>query len=53
MDENNFRCRPHGGTVRARRALPNRDIIRMFEGLSVSDSFLLKNNTREMLLRRP
>jgi hypothetical protein len=52
VDENNFRCRPHGGTVRARRALPNRDIIRMFEGLSVSDSFLLKNNTREMLLRR-
>ena len=23
------------------------------EGLNVSDSFLLKNNTREMLLRRP
>ena len=34
-------------------ALQNRDIIRMFEGLNVSDSFLLKNNTREMLLRRP
>ena len=27
--------------------------MKMFEGLSVADSFLLKNNTREMLLRRP
>jgi len=25
----------------------------MFDGLTVADSFLLKNNTREMLLRRP
>ena len=33
--------------------LQNRDIIRMFEGLTVSDSFLLKSNIREMLLRRP
>jgi hypothetical protein len=24
----------------------------MFEGLVVADSFLLKNNTREMLLRK-
>ena len=34
------------------RTLQNRDIIRMFEGLVVSDSFLLKSNIREMLLRR-
>ena len=32
--------------------LQNRDIIRMFDGLIVSDSFLLKSNTREILLRK-
>lgn len=31
----------------------NRDIIHMFEGLLISDSFLLKTNTREMLFRKP
>jgi hypothetical protein len=53
VDEKNLRYRQHAGAGGNRRALQNRDIIRMFEGLSVSDSFLLKNNTREMLLRRP
>jgi len=53
VDEKNLRYRQHTGAGGNRRALQNRDIIRMFEGLSVSDSFLLKNNTREMLLRRP
>ena len=32
--------------------LQNRDIIKMFDGLSVSESFLLKSNTREILLRK-
>ena len=53
VDEKNLRYRQHTGAGGNRRAVQNRDIIRMFEGLSVSDSFLLKNNTREMLLRRP
>jgi len=53
VDEKNLRCRTHSGAGGARRTLQNRDIIKMFEGLNVSDSFLLKNNTREMLLRRP
>ena len=35
------------------RVLLNRDIIRLFEGLRVSDSFLLKNNLREILFRKP
>jgi hypothetical protein len=35
-----------------RHVLANRDIIKMFDGLIVSDSFLLKSNTREILLRR-
>ena len=53
VDDKSLRHRPHSGVGGARRALQNRDIIRMFEGLTVADSFLLKNNTREMLLRRP
>lgn len=32
--------------------LQNRDIIKMFEGLFVAESFLLKSNTREILLRK-
>ena len=32
--------------------LQNRDIIKMFDGLYVSESFLLKSNTREILLRK-
>ena len=53
VDEKTLRCRPHNGIGGARRTIQNRDIIKMFEGLTVADSFLLKNNTREMLLRRP
>jgi len=52
VDEKNLRCRTHTGVGGARRALQSRDIIKMFDGLSVSDSFLMRNNTREMLLRR-
>jgi hypothetical protein len=32
--------------------LLNRDIIRLFSGLRVSDSFLLQNNLREVLFRK-
>ena len=52
VDDHSLRHRVHPGVGGARRALQNRDIIRMFEGLVVSDSFLLKHNTRENLLRR-
>ena len=52
VDDGNFRHRVHPGVGGVRRALQNRDIIRMFEGLTVSDSFLLKSNIREILLRR-
>jgi hypothetical protein len=31
----------------------NRDITRLFEGLTVSDSFLLLTKTREMVFRKP
>jgi methyltransferase family protein len=52
VDEQSLRHRVHAVTGGFKQALQNRDIIRMFEGLVVSDSFLLKNNTREILLRK-
>jgi hypothetical protein len=52
VDDKTLRHRPQPGYAGSKRVLQNRDIIRMFEGLIVSDSFLLKSNTREMLLRR-
>ena len=52
IDETSLRHRHHAGVGGRKHALQNRDIIKMFEGLVVSDSFLLKNSTREILLRR-
>jgi hypothetical protein len=53
VDEENLRYRPYAA-VRSRQAvMPNRDIIRLFTTLRVSDSFLLKNNLREILFRKP
>ena len=34
------------------KPLPNRDIQRMFEPLRITDQFLLKTNTREVLFRK-
>ena len=36
-----------------RHVLVNRDINKMFEGLDVAESVLLKSNTRETLFRKP
>ena len=47
-----LRHRYHSGAGGAKFVLQNRDIIKMFDGLSVSESFLLKSNTREILLRK-
>jgi hypothetical protein len=52
VDEQSLRHRPQPGAGAPRQALQNRDIIKMFDGLIVSDSFLLKSNTREILLKR-
>ena len=51
VDDQSLRHRPHAGAGK-RHAHPNREIIRMFEGLVVAESFLLKNNSREILLRK-
>ena len=52
VDDQSLRHRHHPGAGGAKVTLQNRDIIKMFDGLIVSDSFLLKNNTREILLRK-
>jgi hypothetical protein len=52
-DEHTLERRPYRGSVPKQTILQNRDIIRMFEGLVVSDSYLLKINTREILFRKP
>ena len=52
VDDNSLRHRLHPGTGGPKHVLLNRDIIKMFDGLFVSESFLLKSNTREILLRK-
>jgi hypothetical protein len=47
-----LRHRHHPGSGGQKFVLQNRDIIKMFDGLYVSESFLLKSNTREILLRK-
>jgi hypothetical protein len=51
-DDQSLRRRHHPGAGGQKYPLLNRDIIKMFDGLVVSDSFLLKSNTREILLRK-
>jgi hypothetical protein len=53
VDETNLRYRTYPATRGRQRALLNRDIIRLFEGLRVTDSFLMKTNMRELLFRKP
>ncbi|HJZ76287.1 MAG TPA: class I SAM-dependent methyltransferase [Vicinamibacterales bacterium] len=53
VDEVNLKHRSYPALRARQAALLNRDIIRMFAGLRVSDSFLLQNNLREVLFRKP
>lgn len=53
VDDVNLKYRAYPA-LRGRQAiLLNRDIIRLFPDLRVSDSFLLQNNLREILFRKP
>jgi len=52
MDDSHVRQRPHPSAVVRQGSLQNREIIKMFDGLRVSDSFLLKTGRREMLFRK-
>lgn len=53
LDEDTVRQRPYSDGGKKQTPLQNRDIIRMFDGLKVSESFLLKTNVREFLFRKP
>jgi hypothetical protein len=53
VDDVNLKHRSYPATRGRQAVLLNRDIIRLFSGLRVSDSFLLKNNLREILFRKP
>jgi 2-polyprenyl-3-methyl-5-hydroxy-6-metoxy-1,4-benzoquinol methylase len=47
------RCRPYPRAgARSRRVLQNGEIVRLFEGLHVSNSVLLKSHRREMLFTK-
>lgn len=53
VDDVNLKHRPYPAPQGRQAILLNRDIIRLFPGLRVSDSFLLQNNLREILFRKP
>ena len=53
VDEVNLKHRSYSAARGRQAILLNRDIIRLFSGLRVSDSFLLQNNLREILFRKP
>jgi hypothetical protein len=53
VDQANLRYRTYPAARQRQRSLVNRDIIRLFEGLRVTESFLMKNNVREILFRKP
>ena len=52
-DEQTLRHRQYPASRGRQRVLQDRDIIRLFETLRVSDSFLLQTNLREILFRKP
>jgi len=53
VDEVNLQHRSYAASRGRQAILVNRDILRLFSGLRVSDSFLLQNNLREILFRKP
>jgi hypothetical protein len=53
VDRQTMQYRPYGAARGKQRPLVNRDIQRMFEPLRISEQFLLKNNLREVLFRKP
>jgi hypothetical protein len=53
VDELTLKYRPYPAARGRQAILLNRDINRLFSELRVSDSFLLQNNLREILFRKP
>jgi hypothetical protein len=52
LDESHVRQRARASAVARQASLQNRDIIKMFDGLRVTDAFLLQTGRREMLFRK-
>ena len=52
-DDATLRYKTYPAARARQRVLVNRDIIKMFEGLRVTESFLMKNNVREILFVKP
>jgi SAM-dependent methyltransferase len=52
-DEANLTYRRYRASCGRGPVLHNRDVIRLFDGLRVADSFLLQSHIREMLFRKP
>jgi len=44
--------RPYAGVRSRQKSFQNRDIQRMFEPMRITDQFLLKSRTREVLFRK-
>jgi hypothetical protein len=53
VDESTLRYRTYPARCVRQRALLNGDIIRLFDPLRVTDSFLMKSHVREMLFKKP
>ena len=53
VDKETLRHKPYPAARGRHGTMANRDITRMFSGLTVSDSFLLQHNLREWLFRKP
>ena len=53
VDEHSLRYRTYPAPRPRQKVLLNRDINKMFDGLRVTESFLMKNNVREMLFKKP
>ena len=53
VDEVSLRHRPYPATRGRQPMLLNREIVRLFGGLNVMESFLLRVNAREVLFQKP
>jgi 2-polyprenyl-3-methyl-5-hydroxy-6-metoxy-1,4-benzoquinol methylase len=53
VDEKTLRYRTYPASRPRQKVLQNRDLNKMFEGLRVAESFLMKNSVREILFRKP
>jgi hypothetical protein len=53
VDELHLMHRPYPASRGRQAILANRDINQLFGGLRVSDSFLMQNNVREIVFRKP